>query len=276
MKTLRAGLYKILEKEHPMTVRQVFYQAVTRGLVGKTELEYNRAVMRLLIELRRGGVIPFEWIVDNTRQVQRLSTHDGVQDALLAAADSYCRSLWSDTREVVAVWLEKDALAGVLWEVVAQYDVPLMVGRGYDSLTFKHDVSELFEAHGRDVFIYLFGDWDPSGKDISRVLERDLREWAPNVKLTFERVAVTEKQIEEWSLPVRPTKHTDPRAKEFKGDSVELDAIPPAELRRLVTESISRHVDQDHLDEIRQTEAEDREALRRIAEDYAGSMNQDP
>ena len=55
MEKIRNGMYNILAEQHPATVRGTFYQAVSRGLVGKTEAEYKTTVGRLLTEMRRAG-----------------------------------------------------------------------------------------------------------------------------------------------------------------------------------------------------------------------------
>src|SRR6202044_929432 len=94
----------------------------------------------------------------------------------------------------------------------------------------------------RPAFIYHLGDSDPSGKNAADVIERELREYAPDAEIHFERLAVTDKQMRDWNLPTRPTKTTDTRAAAYGDrDSVELDAIPPNQLRKLVEDAINRH-----------------------------------
>ena len=89
--------------------------------------------------------------------------------------------------------------------------------------------------------------------------ERKLREFAPGVPIHFTKLAVTERQIIEWNLPTRPTKTSDSRAKRWKGDSVELDAISPNLLRQLVRDAIERHVTPERLAVIEAAEASERE-----------------
>jgi hypothetical protein len=270
MQVIQDGLVAILSAAHPMSVRQVFYRAVTRGLVDKTEAEYQRTVVRLLTDLRRDNIVPFDWITDSTRWMRRPRTHNSMAEALRLTAETYRRALWQDLDVTVEVWLEKDALAGVLFQVTAQYDVPLMVTRGYPSLTFLQSAAEEYESDVRDVYIYYFGDWDPSGKDISRVVERDLRELAPTTNIIFDRVAVTEEQITSMSLPTRPTKKTDTRAKHFTGESVEVDAIPPKDLRFLAQLCIKQHLDQEVLAANQVIEDQERDAGRRFVETFGG------
>ena len=109
------------------------------------------------------------------------------------------------------------------------------------------------------------GDHDPSGVDIPRVIERELHSMAPASDITFTRLAVTREQIEAYDLPTRPTKPTDSRSKRFQGESVEVDAIPAPELRRLVGAAIERHIDPAALARIKLIEGAERETLAMIA-----------
>jgi hypothetical protein len=103
------------------------------------------------------------------------------------------------------------------------------------------------KAQEKDVHIYYFGDHDPSGRDIPRKVEEDLRTLAPETQITFTRVAVEPWQIAAWNLPTRPTKTTDSRSISFEGESVEVDAIPPDTLRQLVSDCIEQHIDRHAL-----------------------------
>ena len=155
-------------------------------------------------------------------------------------------------------------MSGLLYQATAKWDVPLMVTRGYPSLSFLHGSAEEIAACGKPVFIYYFGDHDPSGRDITRATEAGLREFAPDAEIHFERVAVTELQIKKFKLPTRPTKTTDSRSKGFAGESVEVDAIPSAELRRLAEFYIAKHLNEDELGKLELIEGQERETLDRI------------
>jgi hypothetical protein len=155
----------------------------------------------------------------------------------------------------------------VSWlDVTELWDVPLMVTRGYPSLTFVHSAAEMIREVDKPTFIYYFGDHDPSGVDISRKVEEGIREFAPDVDLTFTRVAVTPEQIESMNLPTRPTKRTDTRSRSFDGESVEVDAIPPSVLREIADSSIRAHVDIHQLRVLEAVEREERAQLLQIAE----------
>jgi hypothetical protein len=271
--TIRRTIYDILSEDNPQTVRQVFYALTVRGVITKAEVEYQRTVVRLLVEMREAGDIPFGWLADNTRWMRKPSTFTGFESCLNSTSKFYRRDLWAAMPVYVEVWCEKDALAGVLMEETEVYDVPLMTARGYSSLTFVHSAAMAIQNTGKPAYIYHFGDLDPSGVDAARDIEAKLRRYAPDVEIHFERPAVTRAQVEEWNLPTRPTKQTDTRAKKFAGTSVELDAIPARKLRALVRECIERHVDQDQLRILKIAEESERELLKKWAATYAGAQS---
>ena len=127
--SIRDHIRDILEDNNPQTVRQVFYALTVRGAIAKREIEYKRTVVRLLTKMREAGQIPFEWIADNTRWQRKPRTFSSVQQALDDTARLYRKALWADADAYVEVWMEKDALAGVVLPITALYDVPLMVAR---------------------------------------------------------------------------------------------------------------------------------------------------
>jgi len=265
MASIRQALYATLEDDHPATVRQVFYRLVTQGVIAKTEAEYKRTICRLLREMRLAGELPFGWITDNTRWMRKPTTYSSLEHALRRTAEAYRRSLW-DTQEVyVEVWLEKDALAGVLMEETVKWDVPLMVTRGYPSLSYLYEAAEQIRGCGKPAHLYYFGDYDPSGLDITRNVERRLREFAPRADIRFERVAVTPEQIARWHLPTRPTKQSDSRSKGFEGGSIEVDAIPPRDLRGLARDCIEQHVNHRSLEVLQLAEREERAWLHTLS-----------
>jgi hypothetical protein len=262
---IRDAIRETLSTDHPQTVRQVFYAMTVRGLIKKAEIEYQQTIIRLLVAMREAGDIPFDWIADNTRWMRKPATFVGLDACLKNTAHFYRRDLWAAMPVYVEVWCEKDALAGVLMEETEPYDVPLMVAKGYASISFLHSAAGAIQAKGKPAYIFHFGDLDPSGVDAARDIEAKLRRYAPDAEIHFERPAVTREQVDTWDLPSRPTKMTDSRAKKFIGTSVELDAIPAARLRELVRSCIERHVDQEQLAVLRAAEQSERETLGRWA-----------
>lgn len=256
----RAGLFEIVEQMRPMTVRQVFYQATVRGIVDKVESDYDKVQTDLTI-LRRAGALPYSWLADGTRWMRKPITFSSVEEALNNTARLYRKALWADVDAYVEIWIEKDALAGVVTPVTELYDVPLMVARGYASLSFLHGAAEYIAALDVPTFIYHLGDFDPSGVNAGEKIEQTLREMAPNAAIHFERLAVTPEQISDWSLPTRPTKSSDSRSKGFGLISVELDAIVPKDLRDLAEQAIQQHLPPDQFKVLKAAERSEQELL---------------
>jgi hypothetical protein len=178
----RDTLYEIVAQAPPMTVRQVLYQAVVRGLMPKTKEGYN-AVDRTLVYLRESGRMPFEWIVDPTRRALGEAGYKGrsvaekVADALAdLEPERHFRGLWHGLDVYVEVWCEKDALTGVIEQlVISEYDSKLMVHRGYSSSTFLHqEAAKEIAERSAPTFIFYLRDYDPSGKNAAEVAERKL------------------------------------------------------------------------------------------------------
>jgi hypothetical protein len=257
----RDALWDIVSDGRPMTVRQVFYQATVHGLVAKTEQGYSMVGNDLTL-MRRAGILDYDWLADHTRWQRKPQTYNGIAAALQATADFYRKDLWAHADCYVEIWLEKDALSGVIMPVTSRYDVPLMVARGYASLSFLHSAASYIADLAVPTFIYHLGDYDPSGVNAGEKIEETLREMAPDADLTFERIAVNPDQIAAWNLPTRPTKQTDSRAKGFAGESVELDAIEPNLLRQIVQDALERHLPRDRLDVLEAAEESERSVLQ--------------
>jgi hypothetical protein len=273
---IKAGIQTVLSDDNPMTVRQVFYQLVVRGLIEKTENEYQHTIIRLLTEIRLDDEIPFEWIVDESRRRRQTQTYDNITDAVRDTAKFYRRSALRECPDYIEIWSEKEALAGIIWEVASDYDVPVLVSKGMSSLTQLHGsavaVARAAEA-GKYAYIYQFGDHDPSGVLIPQAIENRLIELCDKLGCfppDVERIALTEEQIEAFNLPSRPTKRKgNTHAMEFEGDSTELDALPSAELRNMVRECIERHISPASLEALREAESSERQLI----EDWADRVD---
>lgn len=266
----RSGLLAIVSQMHPMTVRQVFYQASVVGLVDKSEAGYAK-VQTDLVMLRKSGLLAYNALADNTRWQRRPQTFGSVEQALLDTARFYRKSLWADADSYVEVWLEKDALSGVIHPVTDLYDVPLMVARGYASLSFLHSAANYITSLQVPTYIYHLGDYDPSGVDAAQKIETTLRQMAPMAEIHFDRLAVLPPQIEAWHLPSRPTKTSDTRSGSFGDISVELDAIKPDDLRDMVEQAISRHLPPEQFQILKTAENSERELIARLVRRIGGS-----
>lgn len=198
------------ENEPPLTVRQVYYALTVQGVIPKTEKGYSVVVYHLK-NLRLDGSIPYFWIADNTRFRIKPVTDANLSSALFRMQRSYRKNLWATQTDHVDIWVEKDALAGVISQITEEFDVSLNVARGYSSMTALYNSAEHIKRIGKPAFIYHFGDFDPSGVDAAHKIRDDLIKHG--AEISFERAAITPEQIEQYSLPSRPPRRVIPAPK---------------------------------------------------------------
>lgn len=261
----KAIRWEFEEQRPPMTVRQMFYRMSAIGQVPKSEGGY-RQVQYALTAMRRQGAIPYDWLADNTRWRRKPRTYSGLAAMLRESQALYRRALWDNQPAYVEIWLEKDALAGVIYDITERWDVPLYVTRGYPSLSYLYDAAEHLRGIDKPIYVYHFGDYDASGADAARAVRDGLREFG--AEFHFEQVAVTEWQIGVLGLQTRPAKRSDPRARGWGSEAVELDAIPPDTLRRMVNDTIERHIDRDALAALEREQAAERESLEAVIDGF--------
>jgi len=171
---------------------------------------------------------------------------DDIQDGLRTLRNSYRRDYWSAQPSHVEVWAEKDAITGAIQPVTYELGVTMRVSRGFTSTTRVHEIASEFAAISMPVHVYYLGDHDPSG----RAIELDLYDRVSKcdgVSFHMERLAILEEDIRRFKLPPLRVKLQDPRAAGFRrtfgNQAVELDALPPDELRRRVREAVESHID---------------------------------
>jgi hypothetical protein len=235
-----AGLLQIVrgildQQSGPISIRHLFYLTVSTGVVEKTERGYQN-LKHQLTKWRRAAAIEWASFSDATRWYYGRPGHAGPQAFLEETIRTYRYNLWEEQDVHVEIWAEKDAIASILLEAADQWRVQVFPFRGFASLTSLYNAAETFrekQDEGKDVFVYYFGDHDPSGVAIDPAAVASLRDDF-GVKINFERIAVTREQIAAYGLPTRPTKATDRRAKGFVGGSVEIDAMPRDLLTGLV------------------------------------------
>jgi hypothetical protein len=284
MSTRRSRVIEIVENENPATVRQVYYQAEVYKLVGKEDSDYNK-IQNMLTDLRRDGMIPYEWIVDEGRRVRAPYTVEGIVGALNDTRSQHRKDPWPSVEDYVQIWIEKNALLGVVEPVTREYAVPLLSAVGYSSISFLHKTAQTLKYLECPIYIYQFGDLDPSGAHAAEVIERELRGFAPEADIHFERIAITPAQITEFALEsaLRDTKTKDPRYQWFRDKyqneaiisggrfSVELDAIRPNLLRNLVRGVIERHLPRKVLDDTNAEGEREKAQLGRMMDEYIES-----
>ena len=263
---LRAVQTIIDGEEDKITIRHLYYRLVGLGVIPKTEAAY-KGLCSHLSKWRRSGEIEFSAFIDSTRWHIKSRTFDSIDDALEETVSSYRRNLWATQPFYLETWVEKDAIASIVSDVADEFGVPTFVARGFASLSSLYDAADTFrEANqaGKQCIIYQFGDHDPSGVAAAQSIQSAFRDdFGVDVELI--RSAVTPEQIESFRLPTRPTKSSDSRSRNWTGgDSVEIDTMPTAEIKRLVEASIVQNIDVREWQAIKRTEAMERETLAQM------------
>lgn len=261
------AIVRVVEAEHPIGLRGIYYRVVSAGAIEKTEAGY-KVISRQLKALRRSGRVPYEWVTDGNRSLTGAGTWSSMEQMLQVECKWYRRSLWDNQPNRIIILSEKDAILGTVEPVANRWDVKLGATRGYSSETFAFEIASEIRSNSRrgiTTHIFNLGDHDPSGLDLWRdIQEKIVTVFAPDSLVTFKRLGVTPDQITKYNLLTRPTKASDTRSKGFEGGSVEVDAIPSAALRDLVQDAIMNIIDHDLLAETREIEQQEKIRLQEI------------
>jgi hypothetical protein len=259
-------LISYAEEHGPVTVRGLYYQAEVAGLpgIGKDDKGYVK-IQEQVLKLRRDGRLDYGHIADMTRWMRKPRTFNGIKDALQDTARFYRKSLWKEADTHVEIWCEKDALAGVIMPVTSEYDVPLMVAKGFASETFCYEAVDARGNDDRPYQVYYLGDFDRAGQDAARSLGEKLTRFADavGIEVALKTIAVTPLQVLELELPTRRAKRVSPADRKWPYPfACELDAVQPDYLRTLVETHINRHLDQDRLRILKVAERSERDLLQ--------------
>lgn len=257
------------QRHGPISVRGLYYQAEVAGLpgIGKDDASYAK-VQRQVLGLRRAGRLSYRDIADSTRWMRKPTSFDGIEDALERTARTYRKSLWADAKDYVEVWCEKDALAGVIYPVTQEYDVPLMVTRGFSSETFAFEAVAARGDDPRWFQVYYLGDFDRAGHDAAESLREKLDRFSKGKDFVvwLEEIAVTIEQVVDWRLPTRAPKRKSAADRKWHYDfACELDAIPAGALRDLVRHHIEKHLPRGQFEVLKAAEESERELLKAFA-----------
>jgi hypothetical protein len=263
------AVYDIVRANHPTGIRFTYYTATTRGIVSKDDSGYNK-IQRAVLHLRRTGILPWDWIVDTNRWMRKPETWGSVEEMLDDAAASYRRALWRDSPVAVEVWCESESVAGVLYPVTAQWDVPLYPIKGQTSDTFAYGAAQSYRGDPRGLVIYYIGDHDPHGYEIESNLRAKLVKHSGRSDIAWSRLACTADDVEQLELHGSPPKKSDyidamtGNRVPWRGTSVEVEALEPPWLRNVLADAITAHIDPEALRLTRIAEQSERDILQRM------------
>lgn len=256
---------KYLAAGYRLTLRQLFYQLVVANLLRNVERSY-KILGEAISDGRLAGLIDWEAIEDRIRQPFKHPEFENLEELVKAALQSYRLPRWADQEHYVELWVEKDALAGVLRPLALAYHVTLMVNRGYSSQSAMYEAANRFEeaeAGGKETVLLYLGDHDPSGEDMVRDIRARLERFGANVDV--QKIALTMAQVKQYNPPPNPAKMSDSRAASYVAEhgasSWEVDALPPDVLHKLIERSIHPFIDGKAWDRVVKQEEQDKKAL---------------
>jgi hypothetical protein len=261
------AMHDIAEIAQPITGRGVGYKLFSLNIIPSMSKNDMQRVYRLLKEAREEGIIPWEWIVDEGRDLEQVAMWDNPAQYMRIVARSYRRDFWQQQSQRIVVWSEKGTVRGVLQPVLEEYGVGFRVLHGFGSATIVNDASQ--DDDGRPLTILYIGDFDPSGLWMS---ERDIPERLERYgggHITVKRIALLRADC--TLLGSHPAfnldeKLKDPRAPWFRTTygqlCWELDAMDPNDLRSRVEEEINNHIEPVAWERCRVVDAAERESMR--------------
>jgi hypothetical protein len=261
------------QEDLTLTLRQLYYQFVARGFIPNTQNEYDNLGI-VISDARLAGLISWDAIEDRTRNLQANADWKDPGEIVYAAADSFHMDRWVDQRYRPEVWVEKEALVGVIDNICNELDVDYFACRGYVSQSEMWNAGQRFLRYTQQdqvpVIIHL-GDHDPSGIDMTRDIVDRLKVFAYG-NVTLERIALNMDQVQQYNPPPNPAKLTDTRCNsyisKYGSHCWELDALEPKTLRNLVKDAVLKNLDKPKFDAIAEQEEAHRNVLRMVSNNW--------
>lgn len=256
---------------YELTLRQVYYQLVARGFIPNNERSYKN-LGNLINDGRLAGLIDWYAIVDRTRNLRGNSHWDSPSEVIDSARYSYMLDRWENQPNYVEVWVEKDALIGIVSQICRKLDVPHFSCRGYTSQSEMWSAAQRFirQNHKESRTIIHLGDHDPSGIDMTRDIQERMDMFGADVYV--KRVALTMEQIETFNPPPNPTKLSDARAngyiETYGHECWELDALEPKVITELIRNEVTALCDERLFVEAENKEKSDKTNIELISQYY--------
>lgn len=267
-------------KGYILSLRQLYYQCVSRDIIPNKQSEYKR-LGGIINDGRLAGLIDWKMLEDRTRNVKSISHWDSPEDIVAAVASQYAIDKWEDQEVRPEVWVEKDALVGVVKRICDELDVSYFSCRGYTSQSEMWGASQRFVNNARNkqvTHVIHLGDHDPSGIDMSRDIEDRIamfmahhgygRQW-----FDFTRIALNMDQVQQYNPPPNPAKSTDSRFQgymDIHGDeSWELDALEPQVLSDLIREKVDEIRDDRLYEYMVEREEREKQQLSQVSNKWS-------
>ena len=254
----------------PVTLRHLYYKLVSRTLI-ENKVEEYRKVVKLMTYARENHIIPYSYLTDSSRTPKIVSQFDNLKDLGNAAINSYKKCRWKCQDCYLEVWIEKAAMTSTIEDITRKYCVPLITGKGYNSLPIIWDAYNRMKEYNKEhnIIIYL-GDHDPSGVNMDLdIRNRFMKNFG--IEPDIQRIALTMDQIQQYNLPSQFAKKKDPRYKKYKNqygsESWEIEALPIKIIRELLENKIREYIDPVKYNRVLEQEEQDKERFMEMIEE---------
>jgi hypothetical protein len=268
---------------YSLTLRQLYYQFVSKNWIANKDTEYKR-LGDIIANGRYAGRIDWRAIEDRTRNLTGLPTWDSPTEIIESAAEGYREQKWEGQTYRPEIWVEKEALAGIVAQAANAVEVNYMACRGYMSASEMWEAARRFMRYrnnGQIPVIFHLGDHDPSGVHMSEDIGNRIREFMHSHgidTIKFERLALNMDQVEQYNPPPNPAKLTDSRCvgyvEQYGHESWELDALPPQVLDQLMQDAVKNLRDEDKWNEAVEEQERQRSVLTWVSENWADVTRQ--
>ena len=269
IETARDIIADYSDQGYALTLRQLYYQFVSRGLLPNTDKDYKR-LGSVITDGRLAGLIPWDGIEDRGRGVKPWLIEESVPSILKELPSEYAADFWADQDYYVEVWVEKDALSSVIQRACAPLRVPYMACKGYLSASEAYRSGKRFKEHGemgKALRIIHLGDHDPSGIDMTRDNQARVQMFS-GMDVEIDRIALNRDQIDQYAPPPNPAKVTDSRAADYIArhgrTSWELDALEPSVVVELIRNAVEPLIEDGAWAEAKAKESENKDLLRGV------------
>ena len=263
-----------LAEYKPLTLRQIYYQLVGKGYIENKVSEYTM-LSGLLKHARLENLISWDDIEDRVRTYHNLTgwedTEHFKRQELRNFLKGYRRDLMQSQDSYIEIWIEKDALSSIFTKVAAPFTVPVVVCKGFSSISFLNDYKErLGEYEDKNSVLLYFGDFDPSGVEMLKAMETTLQDELNVTGIEFKKIALLKDDIQQYKLPHSPEalKKTDPRSKNYVAEygelAVELDALRPDILEKKIRDSIYNEIDEEAISMELETQNQEFDILNKL------------
>jgi hypothetical protein len=252
----------------PTSGRFLFYELVQRRVLKKHDDDAakkggrraDQDLHEALTYLREKGVVPWDWIEDETRSLDDYTGWSSIKTWGVTSVGYVRLDPWRGRAPLILT--ESRAVRGALRKLADRYAVRLAPTGGQVAGFLHNKIAPMLNAGDRVLYI---GDWDWQGHQIEnnalRVLEREV-----GGDLDWERIALTEEQVDDPQYGLRrlQIKKADRRYKPVRHHpAVETEALKQQVIVQIVRDRLDAELPEP-LETVLERERRQREEVERL------------